>query len=76
MVSLPPVLGVPQSSSPPVLGVLRLSHDYPAALGDVACPKSFPYRSLHQRVPGLTFTLCQEGGIDDRLKEAFITAVR
>ena len=63
-------------SLPPVLGVLRLSHGYPTALGDVACPKSFPYHSLHQRVPGLTFSLCQEGDIDDRLKEAFVTAVR
>ena len=62
--------------SKPCLGVLRLDHDYPPALGDVACPASFPYPSIHRMVPGLTFTLCQQGRLDDNLNDAFVEAVR
>lgn len=63
-------------TSKPCLGVLRLDHDYPPVQGDVACPTSFPYPSIHRMVPGLTFTLCQQGHLDDNLNDAFVEAVR
>ena len=29
-----------------VLGVLRIDYTYPPALGDVACPETFTYRTV------------------------------
>jgi hypothetical protein len=48
----------------PVLGILRLDYNYPAAPGDIDHPGSFNYEVCYRVIPGLTFEMCQTGSID------------
>ena len=59
----------------PSLGVVRLDYDYPPALGDVACSKSFTYNVYYRTVPGLTFEMCQTGMLTDKIRENFKDAI-
>merc|ERR1712210_247137 len=59
-----------------VLGVLRIDYTYPPALGDVACPETFTYRTVQRVVDGLTFTMCQQGGLEGNTREAFVAAIK
>ena len=59
-----------------VLGVLRIDYTYPPALGDVACPETFTYRTVQKVVEGLTFTMCQQGGLEGNTREAFVAAIK
>mmetsp|Transcript_24040 Transcript_24040/g.81991 ORF Transcript_24040/g.81991 Transcript_24040/m.81991 type:complete len:361 (-) Transcript_24040:125-1207(-) len=60
----------------PSLGVIRLDYDYPPALGDIDHSGSFKYPVYYRVVPGLTFQICQEGKLDDDVKEEFIKAIK
>ena len=60
----------------PSLGVVRLDYDYPPALGDIDCPKSFSYNVYYRTVPGLTYEVCQTGVLTERVRENFIEAVQ
>ena len=59
-----------------VLGVLRIDYTYPPALGDVACPETFTYRTVQRMVDGLTFTMCQQGGLEGNTRDAFVAAIK
>lgn len=58
------------------LGVIRLDYDYPPAPGDIDSPKSFAYTVLYRVVPGLTFTMAQEGKLTPEVEKKFIEAVK
>ena len=59
-----------------VLGVLRIDYTYPPALGDVACPETFAYKTVQRMVDGLTFTMCMQGGLEGNTREAFVAAIK
>ena len=61
--------------SAPSLGVIRLDYDYPPALGDIACSKSFTYHVYYRTVPGLTFEMCQTGTLTEKVKKNFKAAI-
>ena len=51
------------------LGILMLDYpDLPFALGDVGNRNSFPCPVFMERVPGLTFEMCQRGDLTDSLR--------
>ena len=60
----------------PVLGILRLDYNYPAAPGDIDHPGSFNYEVCYRVIPGLTFEMCQTGALTDEVKSQCIDAVR
>ena len=60
----------------PSLGIIRLDYDYPPALGDVDCHKSFSYDVYYKVVPGLTFEMCQSGTMTDEVQKSFKDAIQ
>lgn len=54
--------------NPVTIGILRLDYDYPPNPGDLDSPDSFNYPTFFRVVPGLTFEMCQEGGMPDKVK--------
>ena len=60
----------------PSLGVIRLDYDYPPAVGDIDCPKSFPYDVFYKVVPGLTFEMCQSGSLTEEVQERFKESIQ
>jgi len=61
--------------SAPSLGVVRLDYDYPPALGDIACSKSFTYHVYYRTVPGLTLEMCQTGTLTEKVEQNFKAAI-
>merc|ERR1712037_807377 len=53
-----------------------MGYTYPPALGDVACPETFTYRTVQRVVDGLTFTMCQQGGLEGNTRESFVAAIK
>lgn len=60
----------------PLLGILRLDYNYPAALGDIDHPDSFNYEVLYRPIPGLTFEVCQSGDLTKEVIQECIEGVR
>lgn len=60
----------------PLLGILRLDYNYPAAPGDIDHPDSFNYDVIYRVIPGLTFEMCQSGEITLEIKQNCINAVK
>ena len=60
----------------PVLGILRLDYNYPAAPGDIDHPGSFNYEVCYRVIPGLTFGMCQTGNLTEEVKAQCIDAVK
>ena len=62
--------------APPVLGVLGIDYTYEPAPGDAAHPDSYCIETLHFRVDGLTFEMCQSGVMTEDVRDNFLDAVR
>lgn len=60
---------------PVTIGILRLDYDYPPNPGDLDSPESFNFPTFFRVVPGLTFEMCQEGGMPDKVKKHLKDAV-
>ena len=60
----------------PLLGILRLDYNYPAALGDIDHPGSFNYEVLYRSIPGLTFEMCQSGNLTREVIEECIESIK
>jgi len=63
------------SATPPSLGILRLDHDYPPALGDINNAETFTYNVYYRVVPGLTFEMCKSGKLSKDVQEKLFEAV-
>lgn len=60
----------------PSLGIIRLDYDSEFAPGEIDCKDSFNYDVYYRSVPGLTFEMCQEGKMDEKVEGNFINAVK
>merc|ERR1711937_57097 len=60
----------------PKLGVLAIDYDYEPAPGDASHPDTYDVDTLHCRVTGLTFEMCQSSELTDEVRENFLDSVR
>lgn len=60
----------------PILGILRLDYNYPPAVGDIDHPDTFNYDVIYRVIPGLTFSMCQNGNITEEVKNNCRDAVK
>eukprot|EP00927_Polykrikos_kofoidii_P051817 TRINITY_DN45607_c0_g1_i1.p1 TRINITY_DN45607_c0_g1~~TRINITY_DN45607_c0_g1_i1.p1 ORF type:complete len:616 (+),score=91.60 TRINITY_DN45607_c0_g1_i1:48-1895(+) len=65
-----------EKTSSPIVGVIRLDYDYPAAPGDIDHPESFGCKVVYRVVPGLTFEMCQTGTLSAEVESKLIEAVQ
>jgi Asp/Glu/hydantoin racemase len=59
----------------PSLGILRLDYSYPPIPGDMDHADSFGYPVHFKIVKGLTFDMCKEGKLNEKVGKAFDKAV-
>ena len=55
---------------------MRLDHDYPPSLCDIAHPGSFTYEVVYLGIPGFTFEMCKSGVLTPEIEAKFVETIK